>query len=99
MLTGVCQFAAEELGTEPYLRSLLKKEYFEKGYIETRPTEKGKKDIDVFNPSYKIKYINRESISNFMKNDERFIDIMNNVDAELITLNIDIDKEHVTMFH
>jgi hypothetical protein len=28
VLTGVCQFAAEELGTEPYLRGLLKKEYF-----------------------------------------------------------------------
>jgi hypothetical protein len=29
-----------------------------------------------------------------MKDDERFIDIMRNVDAELIILNIDIDREH-----
>jgi len=47
-LTGVCQFAAEELGTEPYLRGLLKKEYFDRGFIETKPTEKGKKDLMYF---------------------------------------------------
>jgi hypothetical protein len=63
------------------------------------PTEKGKKDIDVFNPSYKIKYIKKEPICNFMKDDERFIEIMRNVDAELITLNIDIEKVHLDQFH
>jgi hypothetical protein len=56
-LTQVCQFAAEELAAEPYLRSLIKKEIEDKGYITTEPTDKGKKDIDVFHPSYRVKHI------------------------------------------
>jgi len=35
VLTGVCQFAAEELGTEPYLRSQLKQLFKTKGFITT----------------------------------------------------------------
>ena len=50
------RFAAEELGTEPYIRSLVKKLYMDKGFIKCEPTEKGKKDIDVFNPSYAVKH-------------------------------------------
>ena len=39
------------------------------------PTEKGKKDLDVFHPSYRVKYIRNEPLKNFMMNDERFIEI------------------------
>jgi len=49
------RFAAEELAAEPYLRQQIKKEFFEKGTLTTAPTEKGKKDLDVFHPSYRVK--------------------------------------------
>jgi hypothetical protein len=53
-LTQVCQFAAEELSAEPYLRSLIKKEIEDKGYITIELTDKGKKDIDELYPTYKL---------------------------------------------
>jgi hypothetical protein len=56
----------------------MKKEIEEKGFLITEPTEKGKKDIDVFHPSYKVKYIEREPLKNFFANgDERYIEIEN----------------------
>lgn len=92
------RFASEELGAEPYLRTILKDLYTKNGTLSTAPTEKGKKDLDVFHPSYKIKQIKMEPISNFL-NDDRFIDIQKHVDAGLITLNIELSLEHKTNFH
>jgi hypothetical protein len=70
------------------------------GCITTEPTEKGKKDLDVFHPSYKIKRINKEPIKNFFDNlDDRFIDIIKNMNQQLITLKISIDKNSEKGFH
>jgi hypothetical protein len=38
-----------------------------KGIINTQPTEKGKRDLDVFNSSYIVKYIKNEPIETFTK--------------------------------
>ena len=40
------------------------------GFLSTQPTEQGKKDLDIFHPSYKCKHIKQDKISDFsMKED------------------------------
>lgn len=65
VLSGACDFAAAELGAQPYLRQKFKQHFYKYGSITTTPTEKGVKDIDVFHPSYRVKRITDEQLSNF----------------------------------
>lgn len=43
---------------------MVKKNFYEEAYLQTDPTEKGMKDLDVFHPSYRVKRIN-EPVANF----------------------------------
>jgi hypothetical protein len=83
-----------------------------KGVINTLPTEKGKRDLDVFNPSYIVKYIRDEPIETFTKTslqdngqkdefrlEDKFLEILRNVDAGLITLKIDLPQLDFMQFN
>lgn len=51
----VCKFAMIELTCQPEIRRGLKKHIYEFGVLETQPTLKGLKELDVFHPSYRVK--------------------------------------------
>lgn len=88
------RFAAMELSCIPEIRKKYKELITNNSLICTEPTEQGEKDLDEFNPSYKIKRINDEPLRNFLANlDDRFIDIMRNANLKLITYKIIIDKD------
>jgi hypothetical protein len=53
----VCKFACIELQAQPEIRRGLKKHIYEYGVLETSPTQKGLKELDVFHPSYRVKRI------------------------------------------
>jgi len=97
VLTGVCRFAAEELSTEPYLRSMLKELMRTKGTISTEPTEKGKKDLDVFHPSYRVKHIKDELLSEKCT-DDLFIEIERMEEQGLIKSSVQLPKEQADNF-
>ena len=54
---GVVKLAAQELAAQPIIRNMIKKDLRENGSLWTEPTEQGKKDLDVFHPSYRVKHI------------------------------------------
>ena len=51
----MCSFTAIELSSQPRIRKGLKDHIFEYGFIVTKPTEKGQKELDIFHPSYRVK--------------------------------------------
>lgn len=56
-LTTLCEFMALEMFHHPLIKKELKKLYNEKVAIDTDPTDKGKKDIHVYNFYYPVKRI------------------------------------------
>lgn len=87
VLSGGCDFASIELAAQPYIRQSFKNHFYEYGSLTTTPTDKGNKDLDVFHPSYRVKRINDEPLSNFQprhrkdqkgteKEDDLFLDII-----------------------
>ena len=110
VLSGGCDFAASELAAQPYVRSIFKNHFYQYGSVKTQPTEKGNKDLDVFHPSYRVKRINDEPVSSFHpkhrkdnknqpREDDLFLDIIQNERLGLITLSINLEKRHVDKFY
>lgn len=66
-LTTLCYYAAQELFYHPIIRRQLKKLYNEKVSIYTEPTEKGKKEITVYNFYYPVKRIRNKKPFDFGK--------------------------------
>lgn len=46
---------AQELAAQPYLRQFVREEYKKYAYLSTIPTEKGKKELNIFHPLYRTK--------------------------------------------
>lgn len=66
------------------------------GTISTEPTEKGKKEIDPFHPSYKVKRIKKEPLLNIKENknfSSVFLDILANERGGYITVHIKYEEE------
>ena len=56
---GVCKFAAVELSAQPLIRHKMKDNLNENGYLSTVLTEQGKKDLDLFHASYRVKLVQK----------------------------------------
>lgn len=87
IIRDMCTYTAIELSSEPDIRRGLKKHIYEYGWIKTQPNDKGKKDLDVFNPTYRTKYVDRK-ISEL--NDDLFLEILQNEEKGLINYHIQI---------
>jgi transcriptional accessory protein Tex/SPT6 len=51
------KFAAIELSVQPFIRKQLKQYIYQYGTLKTVPTEEGKKVLDPFHQSYRVKHI------------------------------------------
>jgi transcription elongation factor SPT6 len=91
VIKDMCNFTAVELSSEPDIRRGLKKHIYEFGVIITEPTEKGKKELDVFHASYRTKRVNKR-VSELLDTD-LFIDILQNHSLGLITFDIVIKDD------
>lgn len=69
----------------------MKKHIYEYGVIETRPTDKGLKELDVFHPSYRIKRLNKKLSD--LQDTDLFLEILQNESLGLITFNISIQDD------
>ena len=54
---GVCKFAAIELSAQPLIRNAMKNNISEHAHITTVVNEQGKKDLDLFHLSYRVKTV------------------------------------------
>jgi len=96
VLKEMCLFAAAELQSQPEIRRALKKHIYDNGILQTQPTEKGKKELDVFHPSYRVKRLNKK-LNEMKENDQCatdiFLDVLQNESLGLITYEIVIKDD------
>lgn len=48
-----------ELAAQPIIREMIKKQLKEHGQMSTTPTDQGKKDLDLFHQSYRVKNVHK----------------------------------------
>ena len=70
------KFSAYELSAQPRLRKAMKDQLQENAYITTTLTEQGKKDLDLFNPSYRVKLVHKLPIKNLQLQIDLYLDIL-----------------------
>jgi len=73
-LTVVCHYAAVELSSQPFIRRQYKDTFRKQGLITVHLTEQGKKELDIFHPSYRVKLVNNKPLSE-LKDTDLFFDI------------------------
>lgn len=88
---GVCKFAAIELSAQPLIRNKMKENISEHGFITTELTEQGRKDLDLFHPSYRVKCVNGLPLTTLRNQNDLYLDILQCEKAGLITVNIAVD--------
>jgi hypothetical protein len=88
-LNTVCWYAAVELASQPYIRNMLKQYLRLDAEITTTLTEQGKKELDIFHQSYRVKLV-RERPLESLKNSDLYLDIQQCEKANLITTNISL---------
>ena len=92
---GVCTFAAIELSAQPYIRNDIKKFVNEHAHMTTELTEQGKKDLDLFHPSYRVKTVRRLPLSDLQNHNDLYLDVIECEKAGLITVNVNVDNDRL----
>jgi transcription elongation factor SPT6 len=87
VLKTVCKYLAYEMFSHPYLRAFARAYFRNTCVLTTEPTEEGRKEIDVFHPSYRVKRINKKPVETF-KND-LYMDILQNENKGLVRVSIE----------
>lgn len=90
VLTAATFMVAKQISCNPIVRSAIRSVYFERGYIQARPTKRGLKEIDENHPCYTIKYLLNKPISTFGK--EQFLQLVIAKNEGLMEFEITIDK-------
>ena len=70
----------------------MKQTISEHGHITTVLTEQGKKDLDLFHPSYRVKCVHEFSLAKLRNQNDLYLDILQCEKAGLISVNISVDK-------
>ena len=82
------KFIAISLQKQPFLKKFIYQNFYEKCYLSTEPTEKGKNELDVFHPLFITKRIEKKPISTF--NDDLYLYIIESESKGYINVNINI---------
>jgi len=69
----MCDYTVLELQSQPDIRRFFKNFVKENGFLETEQTEKGKKELDIFHPSYRVKKVKKWLKE--LENDDFFLDV------------------------
>lgn len=85
----MCRYAAVELAAQPQIRNMMKRQLREHGIITATPTEQGRKDLDIFHQSYRVKLVEHLPLRN-LSNSDLYLDIQQCEKANLILLKIEL---------
>lgn len=97
LLQAACRYAAIELASQPAIRGQMKSELKEHGVITCTCTELGKKDIDIFHQSYRVKLVDGMPLRDLQgkMHGDLFLDIQQCEKANLVTTKIELPaSEH-----
>lgn len=89
VIKEMCTYSAIELQSSPEIRKSFKQHIYKYGVIQTEPTEKGKKELDIFHPCYRVKRLQKELKD--LENSDIFLDILQNERLGLIKYKIEIN--------
>ena len=83
----MCKFAAIELSAQPLIRNEMKNTLKLNATVTTVLTGQGKKDLDLFHPSYRVKTVQNVPIKDLMSQNDLYLDILQCEKAGLITVS------------
>jgi transcription elongation factor SPT6 len=86
VMTSGCKFLALELFSFPFIRNYARISFKSQCTISTIPTEEGKKELDAFHPSFRVKRIKNKPIDTF--NNDLFLDILEAEKKNLINVEV-----------
>ena len=102
ILTQTAKYIACLLGKYPAIRKILYDYFFDNTFLNTKPTENGKKILSVFHPCFRCKRIKNKKISDFFYNKDKgiyddekgefFLEIQDCVQKGLITMELIIEN-------
>ena len=90
VLTAATFMVAKQISADPIVRNTIRTIYFERAYIQARPTKRGIKEIDENHHCYAIKYLLNKPISSFGK--DQFLHLVIAKNEGLMEFEITIDK-------
>jgi transcriptional accessory protein Tex/SPT6 len=76
----------------------MKDQLQENAYITTTLTEQGKKDLDLFNPSYRVKLVHKLPIKNLQLQIDLYLDILQCEKTGLLKVEIAMDEQKEMQF-
>ena len=88
-MENVCKLIGKEMINHPYIKDFVYEYLRNNCYVSTEPTEEGKKQLDVFHPSFRTKRIKDRPIKSFSE-DDLFLDVIQREKEKLIEVNIHI---------
>ena len=91
VMDNLCYLIGKEMINHPYIKEFVYEYFRNNCYVYTNPTEEGKKQLDVFHPSFRTKRIRERPIKTF--NDDLFLDVIQREKEKLIEVNIEIEEK------
>ena len=91
IMENLTYLIAKEMITHPYIKEFVYEYFRNNCYVNTNPTEEGKKQLDVFHPSFRTKRIRERPIKTF--NDDLFLDVLQREKEKLIEVSIEIEEK------
>lgn len=89
---GVCKFAAIQLAAQPLIRNTMKENIRNNAVISCTPTEQGKKDLDLFHPSYRVKRVQNLPLQTLRAHSDLYLDVLQCEKAGLVAVEIALDR-------
>ena len=91
LMENICNLIGKEMTNHPYIKNFVYEYLRNNCYVSTNPTEEGKKQLDVFHPSFRTKRIKEKPIKTFSE-DDLFLDIIQREKEKLIEVIIQIKE-------
>ena len=90
VMENICNLIGKEMINHPYIKEFVYEYLRNNCFVSTNPTEEGKKQLDVFHPSFRTKRIKERPIKTF--NDDLFLDILQREKEKLIEVTIEVKE-------
>ena len=91
LMENICSLIGKEMINHPYIKDFVYEYLRNNCYVSTNPTEEGKKQLDVFHPSFRTKRIKEKPIKTFSE-DDLFLDVIQREKEKLIEVIIQIKE-------
>eukprot|EP00698_Gefionella_okellyi_P002106 TRINITY_DN1197_c0_g1_i1.p1 TRINITY_DN1197_c0_g1~~TRINITY_DN1197_c0_g1_i1.p1 ORF type:complete len:1477 (+),score=316.59 TRINITY_DN1197_c0_g1_i1:41-4471(+) len=86
---------ARDIVAHPYVRKFVREYFYEHAELNTLPTEKGSREIDVFHMYREVKQLADKPVRLYTSNDDQFVSVDNAQKEGYITVRVSLNKEQL----